>query len=163
MPLLNERTDIKTLEINLHSGSGIGARVEKSLLIWFWQKSSSVKTVEHFGPLHVFKIKSVFWTCVCLFCLVCLCKCDLQNREIQAFCLEFVKGGSYPKMFPRDNEASWGADLVPPFLWSGCFMSADCGHLYGCTTRNHTWDLRFGPNLQRHEMELVPVKHDLGS
>lgn len=115
MPLLNERTNIKTLEINLHSGSGIGARVEKSLLIWFWQKSSSVKIVEHFGPLHVFKIKSVFWTCVCLFCLVCLCKCDLQNREIQAFCLEFVKGGSYPKMFPRGNEASGVLTWLPHF------------------------------------------------
>lgn len=35
MPLLNEETNIKALEINLHAGSGIEARIEKLLLILF--------------------------------------------------------------------------------------------------------------------------------
>lgn len=35
MPHLNEGTNNKALEINLHVGSGIGARVEESLMILF--------------------------------------------------------------------------------------------------------------------------------
>lgn len=66
MPLLNEETNIKALEINLRAGSGIGARIEIIADFILTKITRPIKIIENFGIVHIFKIKSVFWTCACL-------------------------------------------------------------------------------------------------